>query len=92
VCRVIQTQEIEFSEKDSMLHNMLWIGLQPSQKKITGYLFDSIQSFDELRVTLRRVEQEHTIDRHNCVQHSMEQQPVKPKPRKRKKNCAKQRR
>ena len=69
MCRVLQTKEIESNEKDSMLHNMLWIGLQPSLKKITGYLFDSIQSFDELRVALRRVEQEHAIDRDNCVQH-----------------------
>jgi hypothetical protein len=52
MCRVIQTKEIESNEKDSMLHNMLWIVLQPSLKKITGYLFDSIQSFDELRVAL----------------------------------------
>jgi hypothetical protein len=79
MCRVLQTKEIESSEKDSMLHST-------SLKKITGYLFDSIQSFDELRMALRRVEQEYTIDKDDCVQHenSMEQLTVKPKPRKRK--------
>jgi hypothetical protein len=83
MCRVLETKYTESSEKDSMLHMMLWIDLQPSLKKITGYLFDSIQSFHELWVALRGVEQEHTIDRYNCFQHSMEQHTVKPKPRKR---------
>ncbi|XP_056017057.1 uncharacterized protein LOC130053684 [Ostrea edulis] len=88
MCKVRQIKDIDSSEKDSMLHNMLWIGLEPSLKNITRYLFDSIQRFDELRVALRRVEQEHKNDRDNPVENrnSMDQKTGKPKPPKRKKS------
>ncbi|XP_062587320.1 uncharacterized protein LOC134248953, partial [Saccostrea cucullata] len=74
MCKVRQTKDIDSSERNSMLHNMLWIGLNSSLKDITGYLFNSIQSFDELRTALRRVEQEHLVrsDIHKEDRNSME--------------------
>ena len=88
MCKVRQIKDIDSSEKDSMLHNMLWIGLEPSLKNSTRYFFDSIQTFDELRVALRRVEQERRIDRDNSVEikNSVEPTTVKPKAQKRKKS------
>ncbi|XP_061194898.1 catenin beta-like [Saccostrea echinata] len=62
MCKVRQTKDIDHTERNLMLHNMLWIGLKPSLKHITGYLYDSIQSFEELLVALRRVEQEHLVN------------------------------
>jgi hypothetical protein len=41
---------------DVLLRNMLWTGLQPDLKDATLYLYDTAQSFDSLRVALRRFE------------------------------------
>ena len=44
---------------DGMLHSMLWTGLKPSLKDISGYKYDTIKYFDGLRVALRQIESDH---------------------------------
>ena len=50
---------VDQAESNSMLRNMLWTGLLPALKDVTGHLFDSILDFDSLRRSLRRVERDH---------------------------------
>lgn len=44
---------------DSMLRTVLWSGLAPKLKDATGHLYERLQDFDQLRVAIRRVEQDH---------------------------------
>ena len=50
---------VDQAESNSMLRNMIWTGLLPALKDVTGHLFDSILDFDSLRRSLRRVERDH---------------------------------
>ncbi len=43
-------------DSDKMLRNMLWTGLKPSLKNISGHKFDSIDNFDDLLESLREIE------------------------------------
>lgn len=54
----ISKDEVQLSDTNNMLRSMFWNGMQQSIKNITGHLFESIQDFDELRVAIRRVEQD----------------------------------
>ena len=38
---------------------MFWSGLRQELKDVSAYQFDSIKSFDELRMALRRIERQH---------------------------------
>ena len=38
---------------------MFWSGLRQELKDVSAYQFDSIKSFDELRIALRRIERQH---------------------------------
>ena len=49
---------VDQAESNSMLRNMLWTGLLPALKDVTGHLFDSILDFDSLRRSLRKVERD----------------------------------
>ena len=51
-----------------MLRNMFWQGLKPTLKDISGYLFEKITDFDQLRVELRKLEQDH-LDPESAVPH-----------------------
>ena len=41
------------------MRNMFWSGLRQELKDVSAYQFDSIKSFDELRIALRRIERQH---------------------------------
>lgn len=47
------------TDVDAMLHAMLWTGLRPSLKDISGHKYDAITDFDGLRVALRQIESDH---------------------------------
>ena len=38
---------------------MFWQGLKPSLKDISGYKYDKVKDFDQLRDKIRKLEQEH---------------------------------
>jgi hypothetical protein len=44
---------------DGMLHAMLWTGLKPSLKDISGHKYDTIIDFHGLRVALGQIENDH---------------------------------
>ncbi|XP_048240819.1 uncharacterized protein LOC125374101 [Haliotis rufescens] len=54
--KVTDHHAIPFQEQDDMLRNMLWSGLRPSLKNVSGHKFDSVSSFDGLRISLREIE------------------------------------
>ena len=41
-----------------MLRSRFWNGLRPSLKDATGHLYRSIQNFDELRIEVRRIDED----------------------------------
>jgi hypothetical protein len=55
----VPLKQIQAKDVESMLRAMLWTGLKPSLKAVSGHKFDTIQQFDELRIALRRLEQDH---------------------------------
>lgn len=57
--KAVERGLVERSEVDSMLHSMLWTGLTPTLKDISGHKYDTIKDFDSLRVALRQIEKEH---------------------------------
>ncbi|XP_067654078.1 uncharacterized protein [Haliotis asinina] len=54
--KVTDHHTISFQDQDDMLRNMLWGGLRPSLKSVSGHKFDSIPTFDGLRISLREIE------------------------------------
>ena len=54
--RAVRVTDMDRNDEDDMLRNMFWVGLKDSLKFISGHKFDSIQTFDELRVEIRRIE------------------------------------
>ena len=54
--RAVRVTDMDRHEVDDMLRNMFWVGLKDSLKFISGHKFDAIQTFDELRVAIRRIE------------------------------------
>jgi hypothetical protein len=55
--KVIQKGEIIHSNTDQMLKNMFWNGLSEKLKDITGHIFKECEDFDQLRLAIRKVEQ-----------------------------------
>ncbi|KAL3841536.1 hypothetical protein ACJMK2_019663 [Sinanodonta woodiana] len=55
----VQKGLVKTSETNDMLKAMLWTGLKQTLKDVSGHKFDSLKTFDELRVALRRIESEH---------------------------------
>ncbi|XP_046566334.1 uncharacterized protein LOC124274986 [Haliotis rubra] len=53
--KVTEHHDIPPLEQDEMLRNMLWSGLRRSLKSVSGHKFDSVSSFDELRIALREI-------------------------------------
>lgn len=60
--RALTTGTVSKPEADKMLHDMLWKGLKPELKAITHYEREKFNTFDELRVALRRIEKENKLD------------------------------
>ena len=48
------------SEIENMLLNMFWNGLKDDLKESCSHLYDRIKDFHQLRVAVRRVEEDHT--------------------------------
>ncbi|XP_052067824.1 uncharacterized protein LOC127707365 [Mytilus californianus] len=46
---------------DEMLRSMLWTGLRTSLKDISGHKYDTIKTFDALRVAIRQIEGDHLL-------------------------------
>jgi len=55
----INKGQVHLSDTDGMLRSMFWNGMQQYLKSITGHLYEGIHVFDELRVAIRRVEQDY---------------------------------
>nr|KAG5689741.1 hypothetical protein BaRGS_009775 [Batillaria attramentaria] len=65
-CRVeslldeVKQQRVQLQRpSDEMLRTVLWTGLRQDLKDVSSYHYDRARSFDELRVVLRRLEQQH---------------------------------
>ena len=50
---------VDAKDVNEMLRNMFWQGLKPTLKDNPGYKFEKITDFDQLRVELRKLEQDH---------------------------------
>ena len=46
------------NDPNEMLRSRFWNGLRPSLKDATGHLYRSIQNFDELRIEVRRIDED----------------------------------
>lgn len=57
--KAIYAGEVPSLDNNKLLHSMLWTGLKPSIKDVSGHKFDSISDFDVLRRELRQIEREH---------------------------------
>lgn len=55
----VERKLIESKNVNEMLRNMFWQGLKPALKDISGYKFEKIKDFDQLRVEIRQLEQDH---------------------------------
>lgn len=57
--KAIQKGEVNKKDANKMLCTMFYNGLRPALKDISGHKYDQIHNFDELRVALRIIEQDH---------------------------------
>ena len=57
--RAVEKQLIMPKEVNNMIHNMLYTGLRPELKDVSGHKFDTIKDFNKLRVALRQLERDH---------------------------------
>ena len=64
----VEGKLVEPKDVHEMLRNMFWQGLKPALKDISGYLFEKTTEFDQLRVELRKLEQDH-LDPKSAVPH-----------------------
>lgn len=55
----IEKGKVTSSESNDMLRVKFWSGLRESIQDITGYLYERIEDFDDLRIAIRRIEQNH---------------------------------
>ena len=55
----VEKKVVDPMNVNDMLRNMFWQGLKPSLKEISGYKYDKVKDFDQLRVEIRKLEQEH---------------------------------
>ena len=58
--KAIQKGEVNNKDANQMLCTMFYNGLRPALKDIAGHKYDKLCDFDELRVALRIIEQDHT--------------------------------
>ena len=70
LAKAIEKGLVDPSNRNEMLRNMFWTGLNQSLKDISGHKYDSIYDFDKLRTAVRIIESEHI----NPV--SMDRQPT----------------
>ena len=59
--RAQQLGNVDETEAEEMLRERFWHGLRPDLQEGTGHKFDAISDFDELRVAIRTVEQDHQL-------------------------------
>ena len=59
--RAQQLGNVDEKEAEEMLRERFWHGLRPDLQEGTGHKFDAITDFDELRVAIRTVEQDHQL-------------------------------
>lgn len=50
--------QADLSQSDAMLRTMFWSGLTPCLKDASGHLYERITDFDQLRVAIRRLEED----------------------------------
>ena len=55
---------------NQMLCDMFWNGMKTALKDITGYIYDRITDFDELRTEVKRIEQDHLITKQTTLSKS----------------------
>ena len=55
---------------NQMLCDMFWNGMKTELKDITGYIYDRITDFDELRTEVKRIEQDHLITKQTTLSKS----------------------
>lgn len=53
-----QVGAIHAKDEDDMLRTRFWMGLQKDLKQVSRHKFDTVKSFDRLRVDIRMIEQE----------------------------------
>lgn len=55
----VERKLIDASQCNEMLRNMFYQGLKPTLKDICAFKFEQIKDFDQLRVAIRKIEQDH---------------------------------
>ena len=58
LAKAIEKGLVDPSNRNKMLRNMFWRGLNQSLKDISGHRYDSIYDFDKLRTAVRIIESE----------------------------------
>lgn len=61
LAKASETMHFTATESNKMLCSMFWRGLSQNIKDITGHIFERETDFDQLRVHIRRIEQECKI-------------------------------
>lgn len=56
--KAVCLKQVKPTETNDMLRNMFYEGLKASLQDTTGYIFDAVSNFDELRRAVRRKEEE----------------------------------
>ena len=59
LAKAIEKGLVDPSNRNEMLRNMFWTGLNQSLKDISGHKYDSIYDFDKLRTAVQIIESEH---------------------------------
>ncbi len=65
--KAVQLGKVESSSQNEMLVSALRSGITTNLKMFAGYKFDSFKHFDQLRVELRRTEEEMARDTQPCT-------------------------
>lgn len=64
LAKAVESEQVPQHNTNSMLCTMFWCGLKPSLKDASGYLHESIRDFDQLRVAIRRLEEDWKTRQH----------------------------
>lgn len=70
--KAIQLGEIRREKSDAILRKVFWNGLVPELKDISGHKYDTIDDFDELRLSIKKMETSKKIESAQPQVHSLQ--------------------
>jgi hypothetical protein len=63
----LEKGRVDYRDMNSKIHAMLWRGLRQELKDISGHKHDMIKDFNQLRVALRQLENDHQTKSPNRI-------------------------